>query len=152
MEERKLHFNNQLICEFYASDGERTHHPVGSQGSLDIASQHIGGVMPVVRDTGQPSVDGQQNQEKLQRRPQQSSPSPCQPRLQVKLGNSRNKKTQISEEPKLFYFFYFIMDESPVSSSKESEEIRLEFVMSQVITPLPVEPHPWLLKKQYGAM
>lgn len=108
--------------------------------------------MPVVRDTGQPSVDGQQNQEKLQRRPQQSSPSPCQPRLQVKLGNSRNKKTQISEEPKLFYFFYFIMDESPVSSSKESEEIRLEFVMSQVITPLPVEPHPRLLKKQYGAM
>lgn len=52
-----------LAC--YAGDGELTHHPVGSQGSLNIARQHVGGVMSVVRDTGQPSVDGQQNQEKL---------------------------------------------------------------------------------------
>lgn len=83
---------NQQVLPFYGGDGEPTHHPVGSQGPLDVARQHVGRMMPVVRNAGQPGVDGQQNQEELQRRPQQPSPPPCQPRLQVKLGGKNRKK------------------------------------------------------------
>lgn len=83
---------NQQVLPFYGGEGEPTHHPVGSQGPLDVARQHVGRMMPVVRNAGQPGVDGQQNQEELQRRPQQPSPPPCQPRLQVKLGGKNRKK------------------------------------------------------------
>lgn len=92
------------LLGFFARDVELTHHPVGSQGSLDITCQHVGRVMPVVRDPGQPSVDGQQNQEKLQCWSEQPSPSPCQPCLQVKLGRSRIRKhKRLSKVTKLFH-------------------------------------------------
>lgn len=77
-----------------------THHPVGSEGSLYVACQHVGRVVPVVWDAGQARVDGQQNQEELQRRPQQPSPTPRQPRLQVKLRDGNEHVVTQCKEPR----------------------------------------------------
>lgn len=62
-----------------------TDHPVSGESSLYVTSYHVRWMVPVVGDAGQTCVDCQQNQEELDGRPQQPSPTPCQPRLQVKL-------------------------------------------------------------------
>ena len=72
-----------------------TDHPVSSEGSLYVACQHVGRVVPVVGDAGQACVDRQQNQEELHRRPQQPSSTPRQPGLQVKL-HHKNKTVLIN--------------------------------------------------------
>lgn len=72
-----------------SKQAQYTHHPVSSERSLYVACEYVGRVVPVVRDAGQPCVDCQQNQEELQCRPQQPSPTPCQPRLQVKLHDTK---------------------------------------------------------------
>lgn len=72
-----------------SEQAQHTHHPVSSEGSLYVACQHVRWVVPVVWDAGQPRVDRQQNQEELQRRPQQPSSTPRQPRLQVKLHDTK---------------------------------------------------------------
>ena len=76
-----------------------THHPVSSEGSLYVACQHIRRVVPVVWDAGQARVDGQQNQEELQCRPQQPSPTPRQPRLQVELHDGNEHVVTQCKEP-----------------------------------------------------
>lgn len=105
---------------------EPTHHPVGSQGPLDVARHHVGWVMPVVRNAGQPGVDGQQNQEELQRRPQQPSPPPCQPSLQVKLGvGGEGGDTNVIEQK---FLNVFVLHKTKVNESKDlHSDFRLDW-------------------------
>lgn len=64
--------------------GDVEGHPVRGEASLYEASEHIGRVVPVVGDAAQSGVDGDHHQQELNERTQKSSPSPRQPRLQVK--------------------------------------------------------------------
>lgn len=53
-----------------------TYHPAGCERPLQEAGKHIAGVVPIVRDAAQASVQGQQHQQELQQGSKQSGPGP----------------------------------------------------------------------------
>lgn len=69
-----------------------THYAVGHNCSLYKASQHISGVVLVVRYTGQTCVEGHHQQSELEERPQEASSTPREPRLQVELEREKDSK------------------------------------------------------------
>lgn len=58
-----------------------THYAVGHQGSLYEAGQDVGGVVLVVGDTRQASVEGHHQQGELEQRAEETSATPREPGL-----------------------------------------------------------------------
>lgn len=73
-----------------------THHAVSHQGSLCKARQHIGGVMLVVRHTGQAGVKRHHDEGELEEGTEQAGSLPRESGLQIKLwGREENKKVAL---------------------------------------------------------
>lgn len=72
-----------------------THHAVSHQGPLCKACQHVGGVVLVVGDAGQPGVKRHHDEGELQQGTQQAGPLPRESGLQIKLWEERETNKQI---------------------------------------------------------
>lgn len=69
-----------------------THHAVSHQGSLCKARQHVGGVMLVVRHTGQAGVKCHHDEGELEEGTEQAGSLPRESGLQIKLPGKRGKQ------------------------------------------------------------
>lgn len=76
---------------FDVLEASLTHYAVGHQSSLHEASQHIRGVVLVVRHARQAGVEGHHQHSELEQRTQKSSTSPRKSGLDIELPKQRSE-------------------------------------------------------------